>query len=65
MTASPAGPPAPPDSATPLEPSPTPLNRQLEADRRNARRRPSPICRRHCKRICCRCMGSMPGASRR
>ena len=38
MTGSPAGPPAQPDVATPLAPSPTPVNRQVVANRRNAPR---------------------------
>ncbi len=38
MTDSPADPPAQPDLATPLDPSPTLSNRQLAANRRNARR---------------------------
>ena len=42
MTGSPADPPAQPDLSTPLEPSSTPLNRQLEANRRNARRSTGP-----------------------
>jgi hypothetical protein len=42
MTDSPAAPPAQPDVAIPLDPSPNPLNRQLAANRRNARRSTGP-----------------------
>ncbi len=42
MTNSPADPPAQPDSAIPLDPSPTPVNRQVVANRRNALRSTGP-----------------------
>ncbi|HPB75711.1 MAG TPA: hypothetical protein PLY96_10720, partial [Chromatiaceae bacterium] len=42
MTDSPPDPPAQPDVATPLDLSPKPSNRQLEANRRNALRSTGP-----------------------